>query len=73
LRAGGQSGSDNAARWRFASLIASKARQSLFGGFFGLSLKVVIFPFFMWFRSSGGYDTNDVTTQRVAKYPHGGL
>ena len=36
------------------SLIASKWRQLLFGGLFGLSLNLVILPFFMWLRSSRG-------------------
>ena len=45
--AGGASGSESAARWRCSSLMASNARQSPLGGFFGLSLNSVIFPFFM--------------------------
>src|SRR6202035_27115 len=40
-------------------LIVSKACQSVFGGFLGLSLNFVILPFFMRLRSSRGYDTND--------------
>src|SRR5258708_4934556 len=39
--AGGQSGSESAARWRSSSLMASKARQSVLGGFFGLSLNFI--------------------------------
>src|SRR5438132_9475346 len=71
--AGGQSGSESAARWRSFSLMASKARQSVFGGFFGLSLNLVI-PFsFMRFRSSGGYDANDRPSHRVGDEEHSGV
>jgi hypothetical protein len=45
--AGGQSGSESAARCRPSSLIASKARQSLLRGRFGLSLNFAILPLFI--------------------------
>jgi nitrogen fixation-related uncharacterized protein len=50
--------------------MASKARQSVFGGFFGLSLNLVILSFFMWLRSSGGYDANDVASHRLDDEEH---
>src|SRR5260370_12295300 len=50
--------------------MASKARQSLLGGLFGLSLNLVILPFFMRFRSSGGYDADDVVPHRVGHEQH---
>src|SRR5260370_18099281 len=50
--------------------MASKARQSLFGGLFGLSLNLVILSFFMRLRSSGGYDANDVVSHRVSDKAH---
>src|SRR5271166_5344015 len=40
--------------------MASKARQSVFGGFLGLSLNLVIFPFFMRLARlprQGGFET----------------
>src|SRR5947209_1690452 len=39
--------------------MASNRRQSVFGGFLGLSLNLVIFSFFMWLCPSGGYDAQD--------------
>ena len=68
--AGGQSGSESAARWRSSSLMASKVRQSVFGSFFGSSLNLVILLFFMRLRSSGGYNTNDVAPHRVGDEEH---
>src|SRR5712671_2210174 len=68
--AGGASGSETAARWRCSSLMASKARQSVFGGFFGLSLNLVILPFFMRLCSSCGYDANDVVPHRIGDEEH---
>src|ERR1700736_5319306 len=50
--------------------MASKARQSVFGGFLGLSLNLVILPFFMRLRSSCGYDANDVASQRIGDEEH---
>src|SRR5260370_17130297 len=50
--------------------MASKARQSVFGGFFGLSLNLVILPFFMRLRSSCGYDANDVVPHRIGDEEH---
>src|SRR3974390_3056617 len=50
--------------------MASKARQLLFGGFFGLSLKLVIFPFLMRLRSSCGYDADDIVPYRVGDEEH---
>src|ERR1700691_4259327 len=50
--------------------MASKARQSVFGGFFGLSLNLVILSFFMWVRSSGGYDANDLASHRISDEEH---
>ena len=50
--------------------MASKARQSLFGGFSGSSLNLVILPFFMWLRSSGGYDPDDVASHGVSDKEH---
>jgi hypothetical protein len=50
--------------------MASKARQSVFGGFLGLSLNLVIFPFFMRLRSSRGYDANDIIPHRVGDEQH---
>src|SRR5208282_6838241 len=50
--------------------MASKARQSLSGGFFGSSLNLVILPFFMRLRSSGGYDADDVASHRVSDEEH---
>src|SRR5437667_7268230 len=45
--------------------MASKARQSLFGGFFELSLNLVIFSFFMRLGSSRRNDANDSAPHRV--------
>src|SRR6516164_9483430 len=50
--------------------MASKARQSLLGGLFALSLNLVIFPFFMRLRSSGGYDAHNVAPYRVSDEEH---
>jgi hypothetical protein len=50
--------------------MASKARQSVFGGFFALSLNLVILPFFMRLRSAGGYDPNDVASRRMGQEEH---
>src|SRR5260370_20133207 len=50
--------------------MASKARQSLLGGLFGLSLNLVILSFFMRLCSSGGYDANDVVSHRVSDKEH---
>src|SRR5215216_7333567 len=50
--------------------MASKARQSVFGGFFGLNLNLVIFPFFMRLRSSRGYDANDIAPHRIGDEEH---
>src|SRR5271166_3641690 len=50
--------------------MASNARQSVFGGFFGSSLNLVILPFFMRLRSSGGYDSNFVASSRVSDEEH---
>src|SRR5271165_7302953 len=50
--------------------MASKARQSLSSGFFGSSLNLVILPFFMQLRSSGGYDADDVASHRVSDEEH---
>jgi hypothetical protein len=50
--------------------MASKARQSLLGGFFGLSLNLVILPFFMRLRSSDGYDADDLASHRVSDEEH---
>src|SRR5438132_13568186 len=71
--AGGQSGSESAARWRSALLMASKARQSVLGGRFGLSLNFVILPFFMRLGPSGGYDANDRPSRRVGDEKHSGI
>src|SRR5205085_5292593 len=68
--AGGASESESSARWRCSSLIASKARQSVFGGFFGLSLNLVIPLLFMRLRSSGGYDADHVALHRVGHVQH---
>src|SRR6266699_2453687 len=46
--------------------MASKARQSVFGGFFGLSLNFVILPFFMRLRSSCGYDADHVAPHCIS-------
>jgi hypothetical protein len=51
-------------------IMASKARQSVFGDFFGLSLSLVILPFFMRLRSSCGYDANDVAAYRISDEEH---
>ncbi|HEV3270722.1 MAG TPA: hypothetical protein VGZ93_00905, partial [Candidatus Methylacidiphilales bacterium] len=51
----------------------SKARQSVFGGFLGLSLNFVILPFFMWLRSSRGYDANDSAPHRIADEKHSAI
>src|SRR5205085_1172371 len=56
--------------WRSSSLRASKARQSVFGGFFGLSLKLVILPFFMRLCPSCGNDANDHSSHRVSDKEH---
>src|SRR5208283_484601 len=50
--------------------MASKARQSVFGGFFGLSLNLMILPFFMRLCPSGGYDANDRPPHRVGDEEH---
>src|SRR5262249_25517439 len=50
--AGGQSASESAAWWRSSSLMASKARQSVLGGFLGLSLNLVVLLLFMRLRPS---------------------
>src|SRR5260370_15829248 len=50
--------------------MASKARQSLFGGLFGLSLNLVILSFFMRLRYFGRYDENDVCSHRVSDKEH---
>src|SRR5260221_12051719 len=50
--------------------MASKARQSVFGGFFGSSLKLVILPFFMRLCPSGGNDANDGPSHRVSNEEH---
>jgi|SRR5580692_12197131 hypothetical protein len=50
--------------------MASKARQSVFGGFFALSLNLVILPFFMRLRSSCGCDANDVAPRRIDDEEH---
>src|ERR1051326_1218468 len=68
--AGRASGSDSAAWCRCSSLIASKARQSVCGGLFGLSLNFVILPFFMRLRSSRGYDADDRIPHRVSDKEH---
>ena len=44
---------------------ALSARQSVFGGFFGLSLSFVVFPFLMRLGSSGRYDADDIASHRV--------
>src|ERR1700722_162153 len=51
----------------------SKARQSDFGGFFGLSLNLVVLPSFMWLRSSRGDDAHDVTSYRRGDNEHPAL
>src|SRR4051812_34573659 len=51
--------------------MASKARQSDFGGFFGLSLNFVILPFFMRLRSS--CHANDVSSHRASDEKHPAL
>jgi hypothetical protein len=53
--------------------MASKARQSVFGGFLGLSLKLVILPFFMRLCSSGRYDANDRTSYGVGDKEHSAI
>jgi hypothetical protein len=68
--AGAASGSETAARCRSSSLMASKARQSVLGGLFGLSLNLVILPFFMRLRSSCGYDANDVAPHCTGDEEH---
>src|ERR1700687_1522032 len=50
--------------------MASNARQSVFGGFFGLSLKLVIRSFFMRLCPSGGEDANDRPSHRVSDEEH---
>src|SRR5579863_4061948 len=50
--------------------MASKARQSVLGGLFGLSLNLVILPFFMRLRSSCGYDASDIAPHRVGDEEH---
>jgi hypothetical protein len=50
--------------------MASKARQSVFGGFFGLSLKLVVLPFFVRLCPSGGNDANDRPSHRVSDEEH---
>src|SRR5687768_16907349 len=50
--------------------MASKARQSVLGGLFGLSLNLVILPFFMRLRSSCGYDASDVAPHRIGDEEH---
>src|ERR1700736_1076482 len=73
LVAGRAFGSESAARWRSFSLIASKARQSVFGGLFGLSLNFVIFPFFMRLGSSRRDDTDDRSPHRIGNVEHAAL
>src|SRR5258705_6669923 len=68
--AGRASGSETAARWRCSSLMASKARQSVLGGLFELSLNLVILPFFMRLRSSCGYDASDLVPHRIGDKQH---
>src|ERR1700730_14735046 len=70
LVAGDASGSETAARWRSASLMASKACQSVFGSFFGLSLNLVIFPLFMRLRSSCGYDADNLAPHCIGDEEH---
>jgi hypothetical protein len=65
--AGGQSGSDSAARCRSALLIASKARHSVLGGRFGLSLNFVIVPLFM--RLGPAFDQISALVQCGAALP----
>src|SRR5712692_4795822 len=50
--------------------MASKARQSLFGGFFELSLNLVIFSFFMRLGSSRRNDANDSTPHGIGDAKH---
>src|SRR6266568_1423510 len=50
--------------------MASNARQSVFGGLFGLSLYFVILPLFMRLRSSGGNDANDGTPHGIGDEKH---
>jgi len=38
--------------------------------YFGLSLDLVILPFFVWLRSSGGYDANAVASHRIGDEEH---
>jgi hypothetical protein len=53
--------------------MASKARQSLFGGFFELSLNLVILPFFMRLRSSFGYGPDNIVSHRVGDEEHSAI
>src|SRR5580658_6823415 len=48
----------------------SKARQSDFGGFFELSLNLVVLPSFTWLRSSRGDDANEVASHRIGHKEH---
>src|ERR1700704_2273778 len=50
--------------------MASKARQSVLGGLFELSLNLVILPFFMRLRSSCGYDASDLAPHRIGNEKH---
>src|SRR5207244_6459320 len=50
--------------------IGRKVRDSVFGGVFGLSLKFVIFPFFLGLCPSGGYDSNDRLSHRGGDEEH---
>src|SRR5947209_1873902 len=50
--------------------MASKARQSVFGGFFGLSLNFVILPFFMRLRPSCGDDAGRVGPHCISDEEH---
>jgi hypothetical protein len=50
--------------------MTSKARQSVLGGLFELSLNLVILPFFMRLRSSCGYDASDLAPHRIGNEKH---
>src|SRR5262245_45525399 len=63
--AGGQSGSETAAAWRSSSVMASKARQSVFGGRFGSSLNLVVLPFFMGLGASRRNDAGHIASDRI--------
>jgi hypothetical protein len=45
--------------------MASKARQSVLGGRLGLSLNLVVLPFFMGLGASRRNDTGDVASDRI--------